>query len=237
LKDFARSNDSIQCRYSRQLVDAAGLIREIFPAALSEDRLMITPGIHAEARSDVNKEIFVSYAWGGESSETVDKLEQSLRGKGIILLRDKNELKYRDAIQDFMKRIGQGKCIVVILSKKYLESKNCMFELTEIAARGDIRDRVFPIILKDANVFDALGRLQYIHYWETKKQELDTHIKQVGGENLSGIRNELDQFARVRSTLDGLMDILANMNCLTPEQHEGSDFAELAAALQQRLAK
>jgi Leucine-rich repeat (LRR) protein len=241
LKDFARSSDSIQCRYSRKLVDAAGLIREIFPAALSEDRLMATPGTHEEshvqASTDLSKEVFVSYAWGGESSSTVDKLEQSLHGKGITLLRDRNQLKYRDAIQEFMKRIGQGKCIVVVLSKKYLESKNCMFELTEIAARGDIRDRVFPIILKDANVFDALGRLQYIHYWETKKQELDTHIKQVGGENLSGIRNELDQFARVRSTLDGLMDILADMNCLTPEEHEDSDFAELVSSLEQRLGK
>jgi len=241
LKDFAATGDPIQCRYSRKLVDAADLIREIFPETLREDPLMATPETIADARqrasAEVSKEVFVSYAWGGESGGIVDRLEQSLRGERIALLRDKNQLKYRDAIRAFMSRIGDGKCIVVVLSKKYLESKNCMFELTEIAARGDIRDRVFPIILKDANVFEAIGRLRYIRYWEAKKQELDLEIKQVGGENLGGIRDELDQFARIRSTIDSLMDILADMNCLTSEQHEGADFAELSAALQERLSK
>jgi internalin A len=239
LKDFASTGDPIQCRYSRKLVNAADLIREIFPAALRNDRLVATPE-PTEARqrplAEVSKEVFVSYAWGGESSDVVDKLEEALGGQAITLLRDKNEIKYRDAIREFMKRIGQGKCIVVILSKKYLESKYCMFELNEIADQGDVRDRVFPIILKDANVLDGEGRLQYISYWEAKKAKLDSQMKKVGGENIRGIADELDQMARIRSTIDGLMDILADMNCLTPEQHEGSDFAELATALQKRLA-
>jgi hypothetical protein len=222
------------------MVDAADLIGEIFPAALRQNRLVAAlepPEPRQRTASEPIKEVFVSYAWGGESSCIVDKLEQALRDQGITLLRDKNEVKYRDPIREFMERIGRGRCIVVVLSKKYLESKNCMFELTEIAARGDIHDRVFPFILKDANVFEALGRVSYIRYWERKKQELDSQIKEVGGENLGGIHDELDQFAKIRSTIDGLMDILADMNCPSPEQHQGSDFAELAAALQRRLAE
>jgi len=41
-----------------------------------------------------------------------------------------------------------------------------MFELTEIATAGDLRDHVFPVILQDANIYDAMGRLTYIRHWE-----------------------------------------------------------------------
>ncbi len=61
-----------------------------------------------------------------------------------------------------MRRIGRGKCIVVILSRKYLESKSCMFELTEIVEHGELRSRVFQIVLDDADIFDGTGRLGYI---------------------------------------------------------------------------
>ena len=51
-----------------------------------------------------------------------------------------------------MQQIGQGNCILVIISDKYLKSENCMFELLEIANHGDIYDRIFPIVLGDANI-------------------------------------------------------------------------------------
>lgn len=96
-----------------------------------------------------------------------------------------------------------------------------MFELTEIADHRDIRDRVFPIILKDARIFDAAGRIPYIKYWEWKKEELDGEMKGVSGEFLQGIREELDLFAKIRGTIAGIVDILGDMNALTPEQHQG----------------
>ncbi|HKR95879.1 MAG TPA: hypothetical protein VJW55_10975 [Candidatus Angelobacter sp.] len=90
---------------------------------------------------------------------------------------------------------------------------------------------------EDANIFDAAGRLQYIRYWEGKRDELDKEIKGVRGENLKGIHEELDQFAKIRATIDNLMDILGDMNTLTPEQHERSGFAEVLSALQKRLSE
>src|SRR6185437_6706124 len=64
---------------------------------------------------------------------------------------------------------------------------------------------------------------------------IDKEIKGVRGENLKGIHEELDQFAKIRATIDNLMDILGDMNTLTPEQHERSGFAEVLSALQKRL--
>jgi internalin A len=241
LRHFALSGDAIQCRISRKLVDATALIRDIFPGATNES---LWPGIisaqqpsmtipSAPSQSHV-KQAFVSYAW--LNSGVVDELEKALGTVRISLVRDKSEVKYKDSIRAFMQSIGRGRAIVVVLSKAYLESKNCMFELTEIAERKDLRDRVFPIVLSDAKIFDAEGRLDYVEFWERKRDQLDARMKAVGGENLGGIREELDLFAKIRSTIAGIVEILGDMNSLSPNQHQDAGFQELIAGLQKRLA-
>ncbi len=100
-----------------------------------------------------------------------------------------------------MRNLGQGRAVVVVLSRAYLESKSCMFELTEIAEKGDCAAAFFPIVLPDAKIHNAADRLHYAKFWEEKKKELDSGMKQVGGENLHGIREELDLFAKIRARL------------------------------------
>jgi hypothetical protein len=219
LKDFAMSGDQIQCRTSRKLVDAAALIRDVLPSALR------TPDL----KPALPNEVFVSYAWTDESTAVVDELQAALDGSDITFLRDKDEIKYKDSIQQFMRRIGEGNAIVIVLSKRYLESKNCMFELTTIAGNGEIRGRVFPIILKDANIYDAAGRLDYIDYWQTKIAALNAKLKTVGAENLSGVHEELDLYAGIRGTIDSLMSILQDMNARPTVD-------ELVSALEEHFA-
>ena len=241
LKDFAAQGDLIQCRVSRKLIDAARLIQNVLPSAVdTRDKLMRQPLLFPEEpqpspESAPRKEVFVSYAWHDESTLIVDKLQEAFEGRDIELVRDKDEMRYKDSIRAFMERIGRGKCIVVVLSKQYFESKSCMFELTEIAARGDIHERVFPIVLQDAKIWDASDRLDYIEYWERKTHALDAKMKGVRGEYLQGIREELDLFAHIRNTIANIVNLLSDLNALTPEQHRGSNFSALLQALDERL--
>ncbi len=122
-----------------------------------------------------------------------------------------------------------------VYAKEYLQSKYCMFELTEIASRSEFASRVYPIVMPDAIIFDPISRLGYIKYWEEKQAALDDAMREVGQEYLQGIREELDLYAKIRSTIAGIMKMLADMNTLTPEIHKGTDFEQLymqlAAAL------
>lgn len=240
LKDFAHSSHGIQCRVSKELVDAAELIRDVLPSAL-RDRHGV-PVLDEKERQlsteqEVRKEVFVSYAWGGESGRIVDELETSFAGQDIALLRDRNEIGYRDSIREFMKRLGSGKCVIVVLSEKYLKSDNCMFELVEIAKREDMRSRIFPIILEDAKIYDTLARMRYIKHWMAKKKELEECIREVGAENLPATREDIDLYARIRATLDGILGILKDMNALTPETHRGTRFDTLVEGVQARLSE
>lgn len=51
-----------------------------------------------------------------------------------------------------MERIGRGKGVIVVISEKYLKSENCMFELVQISKHQQFADRIFPIVLNNANI-------------------------------------------------------------------------------------
>ncbi len=69
-------------------------------------------------------EIFISYAWGGESEEIANALESTFQKKGIKIVRDKTDLNYKGLIREFMQQIGEGKCVITVISDKYLKSNS-----------------------------------------------------------------------------------------------------------------
>jgi internalin A len=179
--------------------------------------------------------VFVSYAWGGEREEIVNQIETSLQERGIRIVRDKRVLGYKGSIQQFMERIGQGNCVIVVISDKYLRSPNCMFELVEIAENKQFHDRIFPIVLADADIYDPVKRLGYVKYWEDKRNELASVMRTVDPANLQGIRDDMDLYDRIRDKISGLASILKDMNTLTPDLHRDSDFHELYHAIEKRM--
>jgi len=225
LEDFARAGDLIQCRASHRLVDAVALLSELWQPgdAVSPRRAGSPP------------EVFVSYKWGGAADALVDRMESGLSARGLLFRRDRNELRYRDPIQQFMRRLGGSRAVIVVLDDAYLRSRNCMFELTEIADRTEFAKVVFPVVLGDANIFDPVGRVAYVRHWEEKRAELESAMRGVGLENLQGIREDLDLYEKIRNTIARITDVLADMNTLTLSAHTSSDFAELSEALNDLL--
>lgn len=239
LVKMARKGQAIQCHASGEMVDAARLVREFLPGALQGKVYGAEPsssGVMPQISSpQPTPEVFVSYAWNPESCAIVDRLQKALSQESIRLIRDREEVRYRDSIHDFMRRIGQGRCVVVVISEKYLKSENCMFEMVEVAKAQALRERIFPIVLSDANIYKATGRIRYVRYWEDEIRELDEALKTVRGDNLRKLQDDLNVYAEIRRLFDGIADTLRDMNALTPDQHEGSGFEELIQRIRAQL--
>ncbi|WP_158623299.1 COR domain-containing protein [Corallococcus sp. CA053C] len=245
LRRFARDGRGIQCQLSYELVDARSLIEETLPGrqggveeivervsgAAMAPRVSSVGGVMSDV---VLREVFVSYAWGGESEEVVDGLERAFLGKNIKLLRDKNEVGYRDSIREFMRRLGRGRYVVVVVGKKYLESPSCMFELTELASSEDFRGRIFPVLLPDAGVFSPVGVIDYVKYWEEKIRELDLKLKEVESTDLGWIQEEISFYRRVRVAMARIAGILRDMNARSVESHRSSSYREIVSAIETR---
>ncbi len=192
---------------------------------------------NSTANTPKQDEIFISYAWSGESERIVNELDKRLLEKGLTVIRDKRDLGFKGNIKEFMQRMGQGHYVIVVISDKYLKSHNCMFELLEIAQKGDFYDRIFPIVLADADIYDPITYLDYVAYWNGNIRELETKIKEVGVANVHGVTERLELYMDIRKMFDRLISVIGNMNTLTPEMHEAGNFEQLYQAIEDRRAQ
>lgn len=62
-------------------------------------------------------------------------------------------------------------------------------------------------------------------------------MKGIEGSNLEGLRESLDLYREIRTTIARLTEVVADMNHLTGAEHLESDFAELANAIEVRLGR
>ncbi len=183
-------------------------------------------------------EIFVSYGWEKDSEDMVDGIAEVLADKGFSVKKDKIALGYKGNIKEFMNSIGKGKYIVVIISDKYLKSENCMYEMMEIKKHDNIYNRIFPVVMSDAKIYDEIDRIDYLNYWDNKVEELNTKARTI--KNLVGIKQvseKIDQYNDIRRIIDEMTDMLRNMNTLTPDMHQDSNFSELTLALEKQMRK
>jgi len=137
-------------------------------------------------------EWYVSYAWGDDLTpdgrareEIVDNLCEAAAAQGHRILRDKDALSVGDSISVFMRRIGTGGRIFVILSDKYLRSPHCMFELSEVwrtsRQEGEaFLERVRIYALPDANIFTPIAWADWAIYWKKEHDTLEGRARQHG---------------------------------------------------------
>ena len=125
----------------------------------------------------------VSYAWNDESKAVVDRLCEEAEQRGIKILRDTTGLGMGESITRFMKRLGSGDRVFVILSDKYLKSPYCMYELLEVWRNCKAEDEVFRkrirvYRLPDAKMMSPLERYDCAEYWDDEFTKLDELVRE-----------------------------------------------------------
>jgi len=131
----------------------------------------------------------VSYAWNDESKAVVDRLCEEANRRGKTVLRDLTGLGLGESISKFMRRLGSGDRVFVILSDKYLKSPYCMYELLEVwrnskMADEEFRRRIRVFRLPDAKMLSPLERARCAKYWKEQFTELDALVREEGADLL-----------------------------------------------------
>jgi len=125
-----------------------------------------------------NKKIFLSYSHNDIiiADEIDNIIGKKLRDKYYIY-RDVRDLKYKGSIRKFMETIPNYNYVLMLISKSYLESENCMYEVLETMRNHDFEKRMLFIILDDANIYDEKLLEKYYEYWNDKHKEKEREIK------------------------------------------------------------
>jgi CRISPR/Cas system CSM-associated protein Csm2 small subunit len=114
--------------------------------------------------------IYISYNWEGPSAHIVDYLGFVLENRNVPFKLDKKDCPYTVNIKEFMNAIRAGKTVIVVLSRPYLRSKNCMYELSGIMENADYKDRILPVVVDDT-IRDDDFYVELVKHWKEKKDK------------------------------------------------------------------
>ncbi|XP_039156001.1 TMV resistance protein N-like [Eucalyptus grandis] len=111
----------------------------------------MVPAMERDGGSRIEYEVFLSFR-GADSRETfTDCLYEGMKGAGIRVFRDDDELQVSQRINEELPRaIESSRIYMPILSRNYASSKWCLIELTKMvtmASKSDSTKEILPIYL------------------------------------------------------------------------------------------
>jgi internalin A len=159
----------------------------------------------------------------------VDDLCAAAEAQGCLILRDKNVLSLGDSISSFMRRIGEGDRVFVILSDKYLRSSFCMYELNEIwrTCRHEeqrFRDRIRVYTLPDADIWKPIARVRHAGHWRREFEALEAAVSEegvgaLGDRDHAAFRQMREFYAHTSDILAALADLVQPRTFEELKQH------------------
>jgi hypothetical protein len=155
--------------------------------------------------------VYVSYKWGGAGEKLVDLIKERLPSQ-FVLMRDKDVLKTGDWISEFMRKVGSGNHVLIVIDKKYLKSLPCMTELLCLfnfclADRNEFLHRAIPINVESLRIEKTRDRHRYINYWKKESIELTALLEDADNKTISPADRE--ESLTVSTIKDRVSDILS----------------------------
>jgi internalin A len=187
--------------------------------------------------------VYISYAWGTQDNdgrrplqEFAVSLQRSLETE-FDVRRDQEAMLPGDSLEAFMREIGRGARVLVLLSDAYVYSRNCMKELENLNARNQsdpdqLRRCALPLIVDTSFSLGDDKRINYVDYWVAEAERLR---QSLGDRNPTRHLSVWKTIKTVEKIADIADEMLAFMNvvlmprgmqCLSED-----DFATVKAAL------
>lgn len=156
------------------------------------------------------KKIFLSYCWKNDS--VADLICSLFEKEDIKIIRDRHDLNYKQSIKEFMEQVRYADYVIMLISKEYLQSINCMYEVLEFIKDKDYKMRVLPLIHENTNIFNIIGRIDYIKYWEEEYEKIKQAANMISRESSAEISNEIKKISNIKNTISEFISNIIDMN-------------------------
>jgi len=115
-----------------------------------------------------------------------------------------------------------------------------MYEAYKMFQSSNFRDRVYPIVLPDVDIFSFQGQAAYLRHWDQSYKELEAEFKDVA--NLSPtmtipLSQRLRDIEATTRFINDFMSSVSDMNVLTSDKHLNSNFQQLIEAIETQMRK
>lgn len=154
--------------------------------------------------------IFLSYCWANDL--IANMIEQHFKGLGDVNIhRDKISIGSWRSIKEYMHSISNMDFVILLISKEYLESSNCMYEILEVMRNRNYKEKIFPAVI-DTSIYSPRGRIHYVKYWQKEFGELEEAMKGIETANLGKLPEDLKRAQDIASNIATFLDTVADMN-------------------------
>ncbi len=161
--------------------------------------------------NDTRPSIFISY--NSKVNDYVDRLELDLQEHAKIIRYTHNDstgVGTWESFRNFMRTIREQDFAVLIISKEYLESDPCIYEVMQLwkdEKKWD--DKVMYIVTENANIYNPFGRLAFVKYWQSV---YDKFVKETAGVRIANIGGIADQAKRYQMYAANIGDFLEKVS-------------------------
>lgn len=156
------------------------------------------------------RNIFLSYCWADDKVAN-DICTAFDNQKEIIIHRDKKEIGSWRSIKEFMQSIAQMDYAIMLISRKYLESDNCMYEVLEVMRDRNYASKIFPVIIYDA-IYDPTVRLGYVKFWQDKTKQFEKEFDGIEIQNLQASTGTLKHYHEISLHIDEFLGQIVDLN-------------------------
>ena len=173
--------------------------------------------------------VYISYNWENNSDHTVNHLCMVFDHKRINYCRDKQNCCYLDNIKTFMNSIRNGEIIVVVLSRAYMLSKNCMYELSGILERNDGIDKILPVVVDDS-IRDRRFYIDMVKHWNEQKDKIADDLESmmsIAPDMVGPLKKEQEEINAIYSLLKKIKDYIDWVNADSLNNLSSTNFQSL----------
>ena len=147
--------------------------------------------------------LHISYKHDDAYEGVMKAIRTGLEKNGIPYSIDEYDIMYRDNIDDYEKEIGASSMVIMFVIPSYLESLDCMFEMTQMFKNGNVRERIFPLVDMGDIPRNGDGLKQVKDFWQKEKVRKSEQIKTEPGCS-SFVIQEIQKIDDVIKILDDL---------------------------------
>ena len=159
-----------------------------------------------------DKRLFLSYCWADK--DIANYVDDYCSNHNIPIVRDIRDIGKWESIKLYMRKIRNSDYALLIITPRYLKSKNCMYEIMEMMKEINYNRKIVPLVLPDANVFNEAGKLDYIGYWKTEYDNLLQKINEVGDLIATiEVQQELKIINEIYKNIGEFMKLISDIYC------------------------
>lgn len=169
--------------------------------------------------------IFLSYSWANQN--IADSLDSDFQAIGITFKKDIRDIGFKDSLLKYMDMIRETDIVLMLISDSFLKSTNCMYEVLEFVKEKNYQNKLLPIILKDAKIFSADGRLSYIKYWDDEYHKLEKKCSGSRLKNLGTLSSDLALLDNICSNSGEFLKNISHELSVTFEELKKNNYKQI----------